>query len=627
MHRAHHAFSILLAAMLILAGEVAAQRGTTPPKKRVLIITGEDYAGHRWQETTPALKAAIDADPRLAVEVFQELKSLGEKDLSPYAAVVLHFKNYDPAVPGRAGFDALEEFVERGGGMVLAHFACGAFEEFKADYEQLVGRVWFGATPPPGKAQHDPHGPFKVSPRGDHPVVRGLEPFETTDELYTCLEGDVPIEMLAEAVSKRDGEIYPMAFALEPGEGRVFHCVLGHDVAAIENEGVAELYRRATAWAAGLEPVAREKAPWTFTSMPDFLNVDTTFPQPGWEPALSFILESVRAENPEFLLVAGDLVMGHWSSEELIAEHAPIYYRAWVERMNRHGLRFYTAIGDHELGDNPWPPKRAALVPSLRAAFRDHLAMPRNGPPGLEGTAFWWRHGGALFVAVDVFEPCDPGPEGVITAKVTGAQLEWLRKVLRENADARHKIVMGHTPILGPVREWSSSGLMLEGGRESPLWKTMAEHDVDLYLCGEVHTITCHERDGVQQIAHGGLIGYNTRTSYLVVQVYDDRLELELKEIDLIPSGEKLWQVGNNRPLENVRIPEESRAAGFQTVGRLTIDKRGGKKRFTGADGWFLPRYEPKAPERYRPYGESAPPWVTVDPKPEREKQPRKEGH
>jgi hypothetical protein len=43
---------------------------------------------------------------------------------------------------------------------------------------------------------------------------------------------------------------------------------------------------------------------WTFVSMPDFLNVDTTYPQTGWEETLDYVLKSVRAENPDFVLVA-----------------------------------------------------------------------------------------------------------------------------------------------------------------------------------------------------------------------------------------------------------------------------------------------------------------------------------
>ena len=52
---------------------------------------------------------------------------------------------------------------------------------------------------------------------------------------------------------------------------------------------------------------------WTFVSMPDFLNVDLVYPQTGWEPALDYVLKAVKAEKPDFVLVAGDLVMGRWT--------------------------------------------------------------------------------------------------------------------------------------------------------------------------------------------------------------------------------------------------------------------------------------------------------------------------
>ncbi len=353
-------------------------------------------------------------------------------------------------------------------------------------------------------------------------------------------------------------------------------------------------------------------SPWVFVSMPDFLNVDTDYPQPGWEPALDFVLSSVKREGPDFLLVAGDLVMGHWFTAEDVEKYAARYYPAWIRRLEHHELPFYAAIGDHELGDNPWPDWKLALVPAYKEQFRRYLKMPQNGPKHMLGTAFWWRHKGVLFVAVDVFETAK-GRQGGITAQVTGAQLEWLDRVLTENADADHIVVMGHAPILGPVRAWSSSRLMLKGGRKSPLWATMKRHGVDLYLCGEVHAITCIERDGILQIAHGGLIGYNTRTNYLVAKVTPQRLELELEEIDMVPSGEKLWQPGNNRPLEKVTISDAVRRRGFVPVGRVTLEKNPSGKRFVGAQGYFDPKLEPTKPEGYRPYGQSAPPRVVID--------------
>ncbi len=222
---------------------------------KVLLLTGEDYAGHHWKETTPALKKALQQDARLVVDVRDDLDFLRNGDLSQYDAIVMHFKNYDPKNPGRAAYDRLERFVREGGGLVLVHFACGAFQEFQDDFVHIAGRVWFGMPAPEGHRQHDPYGRFTVTvATSNHPICRGMKDFETTDELYTCLKGEVPITVLATAVSKGNGKTYPMAFVLQPDNGRVFHCVLGHDRHALSVAGTAQLYRRGTAWAAGLEP-------------------------------------------------------------------------------------------------------------------------------------------------------------------------------------------------------------------------------------------------------------------------------------------------------------------------------------------------------------------------------------
>jgi type 1 glutamine amidotransferase len=243
---------IVLTALAVTtsAAEQDGSGGVRQAEKRVLIVTGEDYAGHKWKETTPVLKEQIARDARLAIDVSEDLKILRSPDLHEYDAVVVHFKNYDPEVPGRSGFDNLANFVERGGGVVLVHFACGAFQEFKDDFAKIAGRAWN-----PKMRGHDPRGEFQVNiVDAEHPVTRGMEPFATDDELYTCLDGEATIKVLAQAQSKVDGKQYPMAFVLEYGKGRVFHCPLGHDVKAFRVPAAGDLFRRGTAWAAGLDP-------------------------------------------------------------------------------------------------------------------------------------------------------------------------------------------------------------------------------------------------------------------------------------------------------------------------------------------------------------------------------------
>jgi len=232
------------------AGQEKPQEKSTPAGvKRVLIVTGEDYPGHKWQQTTPVLKRLLEADTRLRVTVIEDLKLLRSAELDKQDVVVMHFKNYDPKVPGPKGWKNLERFVRDGGGLVLVHFACGAFQEWP-DFVKLAGRVWN-----PKLRGHDPHRKFRVQiVAPDHPITRGLKAFETTDELYVCLDGKTPIQVLATAASKVDGKDYPMAFVLDYGKGRVFHGPLGHDVAAFAAPGVGELFRRGCAWTARLDP-------------------------------------------------------------------------------------------------------------------------------------------------------------------------------------------------------------------------------------------------------------------------------------------------------------------------------------------------------------------------------------
>jgi len=216
--------------------------------KRVLIVTGVDYPGHKWRLTTPVLAAGLDKDPRLAIDVVETPEFLASEKLADYDVIVMHFMNWQgkPAI-GENVRENLRQAVAGGKGLVLVHFACGAFQGWP-QFAKIAGRAWN-----PKLRAHDPHGAFRVNITDpNHPITRGLAAFETADELYTCLDGNTPIHVLAAATSKVDNRDYPMAFVLDYGKGRVFHCLLGHDVKAL-SEPVCELFRRGTAWAAKLD--------------------------------------------------------------------------------------------------------------------------------------------------------------------------------------------------------------------------------------------------------------------------------------------------------------------------------------------------------------------------------------
>ncbi len=248
-------YSAVLGALVVFAAgcsqihAASAENPSKMPPKKVLIVTGVDYPGHKWKLTAPVLAKAIAADKRLNVTITEEPNDLASDKLGDYDVIVLHFMDWEVPDPGPKARANLKRVVRSGKGLVLVHFACGAFQEWP-EFVKLAGRVW-----DPKLRGHDPHGKFIVKIKDEsHPAMKGMKEFETVDELYTCLTGETPIKVLATARSKVDNKDYPMAFVLNYGKGRVFHSVLGHDVQAFESPYVGRLFRNACAWSAGLEP-------------------------------------------------------------------------------------------------------------------------------------------------------------------------------------------------------------------------------------------------------------------------------------------------------------------------------------------------------------------------------------
>ncbi len=212
---------------------------------RVLIVTGVDHPSHLWQATAPALRKVLESDKRLEARIVEDPDFLASPAVANYDVIFLHFKNYQPLAHEALARRNLANLVGQGKGLVLLHFASGAFEDWP-EFANLAGKVW------DRKNSHDPRGPFtvRITPVR-HPITDGMRDFQADDELYTCLVGDRPTTVLAVARSKVTGKDYPMAFLFEYRKGRVFHTPLGHDVRAIEMPGVAELIRRGCLWTAG----------------------------------------------------------------------------------------------------------------------------------------------------------------------------------------------------------------------------------------------------------------------------------------------------------------------------------------------------------------------------------------
>jgi type 1 glutamine amidotransferase len=252
-------------AAAVLRGAPAGER------LRVLLLSGNDaHRWHNWERTTPAIRAALEWDPRVSVDVISSPEEFARRPLSTYAAIALNYCNWkDPAGISAPARTALAGYVAGGGGLAVLHFANGAFhaslpEAGASDwpeYRRLVRRVWDHAPAADGTAStHDHFGWFTARPAGDHPICEGIQPFAVQDELYVRQRGEEPITPLLTARSQVTGGDEPLAWAYPYGAGRIFQTLLGHDERSYQAFGTREMLRRGVAWAARRE--VRRLEPW-----------------------------------------------------------------------------------------------------------------------------------------------------------------------------------------------------------------------------------------------------------------------------------------------------------------------------------------------------------------------------
>ncbi|MBL8849179.1 MAG: ThuA domain-containing protein, partial [Planctomycetaceae bacterium] len=246
-----------------ITAALAGVEGTQPAKAKpikALVLTGAQHPAHVWQDTTPALVEALQRDSRMQVDVSQQIEDLATDRIDAYDVLVINYCNWQQPGLSDAAQANFVEYLQNGGGLVIVHFSNGAFHfslpgaegSDWPEYRNICRRAWNHK----GDSGHDAYGKFIVEiDDQQHSITASLEPFETTDELYFRQAGDAPIHVLASARSQVTGQMEPMAFVYDYGQGRVFQTVLGHAAESIRTDGTAQLIARGAAWAAGRDPI------------------------------------------------------------------------------------------------------------------------------------------------------------------------------------------------------------------------------------------------------------------------------------------------------------------------------------------------------------------------------------
>jgi hypothetical protein len=300
----------------------------------------------------------------------------------------------------------------------------------------------------------------------------------------------------------------------------------------------------------------------------------------------------------ELILMPGDSNGGHWDTPKFIKNNYPgatpeeailraghFCYSGLIDSFRKGGYStLIMAVGDHEVGDNPWPPGSdvSRCQPQFREAFaKEFNTNPDGGrflyeePIGKAAsrplgtpyadTSYAYRHKNALFITIDAFHQEDPdtviGDEGTVTGTVTGEHLEWFEQVLseaRRDEGIRHIFVQSHLPIIYPVRKVNSSGMLMDDNMDNPFWQIMRKYNVDIYFAGEVHanTVTKDPESTVVQLVSRG----NFFNNFQTLDISNDRIEVVCYN----------------------HIGEETSDGKYAVSGRLLIDKSGAAARISG---------------------------------------------
>jgi hypothetical protein len=188
---------------------------------------------------------------------------------------------------------------------------------------------------------------------------------------------------------------------------------------------------------------------------------------------------------PEFIVFTGDEIAGLRATAEELRQQ----WRYWLDHemawLNRRAIPLWHATGNH-----------TAYAPMSEAVFRDVLDMPHNGPPGQEGLSYWVRRDDLLLVFVHTLWSGLGGEGHVETA--------WLDTVLRQHADARYKLVVGHHPVFS-VNGFAGAYVRDIGPEHAGMfWDTLVSHDVLAYLCSHILAFDVQVHRGVLQVCTAG---------------------------------------------------------------------------------------------------------------------------
>lgn len=224
-----------------------AEGGVSGPIRALLVCGGRF---HDFDYARLELLKLLAEDPEIRTRVaedYRDTEAIGEAQLLVTYTCDL--------APGPEEQQALADFVSRGGRWLALHGTNAVFELRRDAIGTPRSHPLLMRTLGSQFLAHPPIGPFRVTVSApEHPLVRGIEPFEATDELYLC-EVHGAIEPLLETrftgrapgfeeAEWPDDEPRPVMYLHPVGRGSVLYLTLGHCRGRYDMRPLMDVYPR-----------------------------------------------------------------------------------------------------------------------------------------------------------------------------------------------------------------------------------------------------------------------------------------------------------------------------------------------------------------------------------------------
>lgn len=249
---------------------------------KALIISGQN--NHNWPVSHQAIKHILDNSGMFVTDIALTAPAGGDMSrfqpsFNEYEVVIL---DYNGDRWSQKTDEAFLQYVQNGGGVIVYHAADNAFANWE-EFNQIIALGgWEGRNEKSGPycyyengkltLDHTPgnggsHGQQREYPmhcrNTHHPITQGLPNnwIHGQDEMYDSMRGPANIKDLlytgkAETETGGSGREEPLVFTVDYGKARIFHIMLGHCGATLENNpamqcaGFQTLFLRGAEWAA-----------------------------------------------------------------------------------------------------------------------------------------------------------------------------------------------------------------------------------------------------------------------------------------------------------------------------------------------------------------------------------------